>query len=89
MYDAMRGAVPGTRYPGYMMHEAALWSPGRQRWLFFPRRVSTSPYNEVSAMAPSWSSGDSTHVQHDGNWSADWWFLGFSAAAVRTLRMSA
>ena len=29
-----------------MIHESCGWSEGRQRWVFLPRRASTSRYDE-------------------------------------------
>jgi soluble calcium-activated nucleotidase 1 len=31
---------------GYIVHEAAEWHPYRERWYFFPRKVSTEPFHE-------------------------------------------
>ncbi|MEP1214519.1 MAG: hypothetical protein ABJM11_13490 [Marinobacter sp.] len=31
---------------GYVIHEAAEWHPYRQEWLFFPRKISTEPFDE-------------------------------------------
>jgi len=31
---------------GYVIHEAACWSPRRREWVFLPRRVSSLPYDE-------------------------------------------
>ena len=36
----------GTSYPGYLLHESAIWSQVRREWLFLPRRVSTEAYCE-------------------------------------------
>lgn len=30
-----------------MIHESCVWAEGWQRWVFLPRRASTSRYNEV------------------------------------------
>ena len=32
---------------GYVVHEAAEWHPDRARWYFFPRKISTEPFDEV------------------------------------------
>ena len=42
--------LAGCRYPGYLIHEAALWSHQSRQWIFLPRRVSPFPlaYDEVS-----------------------------------------
>lgn len=44
-YERLRAAT-GTQAPGYLIHEAAAWSPARQRWVFLPRRASTQPYDD-------------------------------------------
>ncbi|XP_064079002.1 soluble calcium-activated nucleotidase 1-like [Macrobrachium nipponense] len=44
-YEKLREAV-GIFFPGYMIHEACEWAEGRQRWVFLPRRASTSRYDE-------------------------------------------
>lgn len=31
---------------GYVIHEAANWSPAKRMWVFLPRRVSDLPYDE-------------------------------------------
>ncbi len=31
---------------GYVIHEAAEWHPTRREWLFFPRKISTEPFDE-------------------------------------------
>ncbi|HET8800534.1 MAG TPA: hypothetical protein VFN01_05050 [Marinobacter sp.] len=31
---------------GYVIHEAAEWHPYRREWLFFPRKISTTPFDE-------------------------------------------
>lgn len=42
-YQALRDAA-GIDNQGYMVHEAAEWHPGLHKWLFFPRKISTRPY---------------------------------------------
>ena len=32
---------------GYMIHEAAMWSPHYHKWTFLPRRASKKQYNDV------------------------------------------
>lgn len=32
---------------GYVIHEAVEWHPYRRQWLFFPRKVSTQPFDEL------------------------------------------
>jgi soluble calcium-activated nucleotidase 1 len=44
-YTALRAAA-GARYPGYLVHEAGIWSAIHRRWFFLPRRVSSEPYDE-------------------------------------------
>lgn len=45
-YQAMRDAL-GVGEQGYVTHEAAEWHPYRNCWLFFPRKISTSPFDEA------------------------------------------
>ena len=35
-------------FPSYLLHESAVWSNIRRQWLFFPRRLSYEPYDDVS-----------------------------------------
>lgn len=44
-YEKIR-KVLGADDPGYVIHEAACWSPIRREWIFLPRRVSSLPYDE-------------------------------------------
>ncbi|TFJ81602.1 hypothetical protein NSK_006853 [Nannochloropsis salina CCMP1776] len=44
-YEKIRKAL-GADDPGYVIHEAACWSPLRREWIFLPRRVSSLPYDE-------------------------------------------
>ncbi len=46
-YDAMRAQL-GYAHPGYMIHEAVVWSPHFRKWFVFPRRVSRDPYDDVT-----------------------------------------
>ena len=46
-YDAMRAAL-GYQHPGYMIHEAVVWSTYFRKWFVFPRRVSRDPYDDVA-----------------------------------------
>ncbi len=39
VYERMRDAA-GIKSPGYVIHEAAVWSELRDRWFFIPRRSS-------------------------------------------------
>lgn len=36
----------GASHPGYLIHEAILWSEDLQSWLFLPRRISSEAYDE-------------------------------------------
>jgi len=45
-YQRMREAL-GVGEHGYVIHEAAEWHPYRREWLFFPRKVSTRPFDET------------------------------------------
>jgi len=42
-YGKLRKAA-GLQGPGWMLHEAVLWSKEAQRWIFTPRRASTEAY---------------------------------------------
>lgn len=44
-YQAIREAL-GVGEHGYVIHEAAEWHPYRREWLFFPRKVSTKPFDQ-------------------------------------------
>lgn len=44
-YEKLRESV-GIFFPGYMIHESCTWAEGLQRWVFLPRRASTSRYDE-------------------------------------------
>lgn len=39
------GKSIGVVFPGYLMHEAVLWSEARKEWVFLPRRVSKEPFD--------------------------------------------
>lgn len=43
-YDMVANAV-GVSFPGYLMHEAVLWSTERKEWIFLPRRVSKEAFD--------------------------------------------
>lgn len=45
-YKKIRAAL-GIQWPGYMIHESAVWSDVHKRWFFLPRRCSTHRYNET------------------------------------------
>ncbi len=40
-YESLRGAA-GIQFPGYLIHESAVWSSAKKKWIFLPRRASTS-----------------------------------------------
>ncbi|CAA9997889.1 unnamed protein product [Nesidiocoris tenuis] len=44
-YKAIRRQL-GIEFPGYMIHESAVWSDVHRRWFFLPRRASKEEYNE-------------------------------------------
>ena len=46
-YSALREAVVCPHGAGYMIHESARWSDAHAKWLFFPRKMSRQPYDEV------------------------------------------
>jgi len=41
-YSVLRRAV-GAEFPGYLLHEAVLWSERRREWVFLPRRYAPAP----------------------------------------------
>ncbi|MCW8193695.1 hypothetical protein F6455_02710 [Proteobacteria bacterium 005FR1] len=43
-YARLREAA-GVAPEGYLIHEAAEWHPYRREWLFFPRKVSSTPFD--------------------------------------------
>jgi len=45
-YRRMREAVGITSEAGYVVHEAAEWHPLRERWYFFPRKISNEAFDE-------------------------------------------
>jgi len=45
-YDVVRKALHAES-PGYVIHEAVLWSEHLKKWMFLPRRVSSETYDEV------------------------------------------
>lgn len=44
-YQCIRDAL-AVGPNGYVIHEAAEWHPYRREWLFFPRKISTEPFDE-------------------------------------------
>lgn len=53
-YDALSKAA-GVSFPGYVMHEAALWSAERSEWVFLPRRRSKEPFDPVTSERTGWN----------------------------------
>lgn len=45
-YQRMREAA-GVAGSGYIIHEAAEWHPYRKEWLFFPRKLSSEPFDHA------------------------------------------
>jgi len=45
-YNVVRKAL-GCQSPGYILHEAIRWSPRMRKWVFMPRRISKTKYDEV------------------------------------------
>lgn len=46
-YRRIREALGVEGTPGYVIHEAAEWHPLRERWYFFPRKISMEPFDEA------------------------------------------
>ena len=44
-YIELRRAA-GIEAPGYLVHEAAVWSMEKKQWYFLPRRASHQPYDD-------------------------------------------
>lgn len=44
-YNSMRAAAD-VAYPGYLIHEAAVWSDIHRSWFYMPRRASKERYDE-------------------------------------------
>ena len=45
-YEKLRRSLD-AEFPGYLIHESVLWSAKMKSWIFVPRRVSTTVYEEV------------------------------------------
>lgn len=45
-YNVVRHAL-GADFPGYIIIEACNWSPILHKWVFLPRRISKTAYDEV------------------------------------------
>ena len=41
-------SIVGIHFPGYMIHEAVMWSDVRRRWYFLPRRMSVHKYDDMA-----------------------------------------
>ncbi|GAB0092538.1 hypothetical protein DMENIID0001_075400 [Sergentomyia squamirostris] len=46
VYNKLRIGI-GMPFPGWIIHEAAVWSPINKKWIFIPRKCSPKPYLEV------------------------------------------
>lgn len=53
-FDALMSSVD-IRFPGYLMHEAVLWSHERREWVFLPRRRSKQSFDAESVMRRGWN----------------------------------
>lgn len=45
----------GVQFPGYLMHEAVLWSSLRREWIFLPRRRSEQAFSEEGNERKGWN----------------------------------
>lgn len=45
-YEKVKSAL-GIKSPGYVIHEAAVWSDIHRKWFFLPRRISHQRYDDV------------------------------------------
>lgn len=66
-YNALNAAA-GVAFPGYLMHEAVLWSSIHREWVFLPRRRSTEAYSSADNEKRGWNglliaSEDFSHVR--------------------------
>lgn len=53
-YDEVAKAG-GVEWPGYLMHEAVLWSNDRREWVFLPRRRSTEAFEADKNQHMGWN----------------------------------
>lgn len=53
-YDAVAREA-GVHFPGYLMHEAVLWSAQRREWVFLPRRRSVMRFDEQDNQRRGWN----------------------------------
>jgi len=44
-YEAIRAKL-GIEFPGYVIHEAVVWSYIKQKWFFLPRKVSSDIFDD-------------------------------------------
>ncbi|ESO05491.1 hypothetical protein HELRODRAFT_77501 [Helobdella robusta] len=44
-YNALRDET-NNKFPGYLIHESAVWSDLHKKWFFMPRKVSKVSYND-------------------------------------------
>lgn len=45
VYESVKNAL-GIKSPGYVIHEAVMWSNVKRRWFFLPRRASLEKYDD-------------------------------------------
>ena len=45
VYEGVKAAL-GIKSPGYVIHEAVMWSTVKRRWFFLPRRASHEKYDD-------------------------------------------
>lgn len=43
IYEKIRSTL-GMSFPGFIIHEAVMWSPINQKWIFLPRKCSAQSY---------------------------------------------
>lgn len=48
-------SAAGVKFPGYLMHEAVLWSDIRREWVFLPRRKSETPFDATQNEIRGWN----------------------------------
>nr|QHO60713.1 salivary apyrase [Sergentomyia schwetzi] len=46
VYNKIRDAI-GMPFPGWVMHEAVVWSPINKKWIFLPRKCSPKSFLDV------------------------------------------
>lgn len=45
-YKKLRNSI-NIEFPGYIIHESAVWSAVHEKWFFLPRRASNHRYNDI------------------------------------------